>query len=60
MTFAQNPAQPSGPATGAAPNTVIRIDVNLVQVDAVVTDSRQRRVTDLQAADFELWQDGKP
>jgi len=39
---------------------VIRIDVNLVQVDAVVTDSRDRRVTDLQPTAFELLQDGKP
>jgi len=60
VAFAQNPAPQSGPATAAAPNTVIRIDVNLVQVDAVVTDSRARRVTDLGAADFELLQDGKP
>jgi VWFA-related protein len=60
IAFAQNPAPRSGPPAGAAPNTVIRIDVNLVQVDAVVTDSSRRRVTDLQAADFELWQDGKP
>ena len=60
IAFAQNPAPRSGPATGAAPDTVIRIDVNLVQVDAVVTDSRGRRVTDLQPAAFEILQDGKP
>src|ERR1039457_3531524 len=60
IAFAQNPAPRSGPATSTAPNTVIRIDVNLVQVDAVVTDSRDRRVTSLQAADFEILQDGKP
>jgi VWFA-related protein len=60
MAFAQNPAPQSGPATGAVANTVIRIDVNLVQVDAVVTDSRGRRVTDLQSAAFEILQDGKP
>jgi VWFA-related protein len=39
---------------------VIRITVNLVQVDAVVTDSRGRHVADLEARDFELLQDGKP
>ena len=39
---------------------MIRIDVNLVQVDAVVTDSRGRRVTDLQSPAFEILQDGKP
>src|ERR1700678_2933671 len=60
IAFAQNPAPQSGPATGAAPNTVIRIDVNLVQVDAVVTDSRGRRVSDLPSAAFEILQDGKP
>jgi VWFA-related protein len=58
--FAQNPAPQSGTAAGAAPNTVIRIDVNLVQVDAVVTDGRGRRVTDLPSAAFEILQDGKP
>ena len=48
--FAQNPP----------PNTVIRITVNLVQVDAVVTDSKDKPVTDLKAQDFEILQDGKP
>jgi VWFA-related protein len=60
VAFAQNPAPQPSPATGASPNTVIRIDVNLVQVDAVVTDSRGRRVTNLQSPAFEIWQDGKP
>ena len=60
FAFAQNHPPPSSPGTGAVPNTAIRIDVNLVQVDAVVTDSRNRRVTDLQPADFDLLQDGKP
>ncbi len=57
IAFAQTPQ--SGPAPGA-PNSVIRIDVNLVQVDAVVTDSKDRRVSDLQPTAFELLQDGKP
>ena len=43
-----------------APNAVIKIDVNLVQVDAVVTDARGRPVTDLKVEDFELLQDGQP
>lgn len=38
---------------------VLHIEVNLVQVDAVVTDSKGRPVTDLTAADFEIRQDGK-
>lgn len=60
IALAQTPAPQSGPPEGAVPNTVIRIDVNLVQVDAVVTDSRGRRVTDLPASAFEVLQDGKP
>jgi VWFA-related protein len=39
--------------------TVIHIDVNLVQVDAVVTDSKGHPVKNLTAADFEILQDGK-
>src|SRR5687767_5307097 len=39
---------------------VIRINVNLVQVDAVVTDSKGNPVTNLKAEDFEIFQDGKP
>src|SRR5215831_8834359 len=43
-----------------SPETTIRITVNLVQVDAVVTDSKGKQVTDLKAEDFEILQDGKP
>ena len=39
--------------------SVIRISVNLVQLDAVVTDSKGRQVTDLTPEDFEILQDGK-
>jgi VWFA-related protein len=39
---------------------VIRVDVNLVQVDAVVTDSRSKHVGNLKAEDFVVLQDGKP
>jgi VWFA-related protein len=37
----------------------MRVSVNLVEVDAVVTDGKGRQVTDLTAGDFELFQDGK-
>lgn len=43
-----------------SPQGVIRITVNLVQVDAVVTDSKGRHVTNLQPADFEILEDGRP
>jgi VWFA-related protein len=42
-----------------APAAVLRISVDLVQVDAVVVDSEDRLVTDLQAEDFSIFQDGK-
>jgi VWFA-related protein len=39
---------------------VIQINVDLVQVDAVVTDEKGNPVTDLKAEDFEVLQDGRP
>ena len=55
-----------GGALSAAPDTgketplVVRLGVDLVQIDAVVTDKKGRAVTDLVAADFEILQDGRP
>ena len=46
-------------AQQAPPGGVIRIDVNLVQVDAVVTDSTGKAVTNLTRDDFEVYQDGE-
>ena len=44
-----------------SPNdAVIRINVNLVQVDAAVTDKQGKPVTDLQPSEFEVLQDGRP
>jgi VWFA-related protein len=40
--------------------SVIRMSVDLVQIDAVVTDQQGRHITDLTAADFEVLQDGRP
>jgi VWFA-related protein len=39
---------------------VIRISVDLVQVDAVVTDAKGRHVANLTRNDFEIVEDGKP
>src|SRR5262249_31828887 len=41
-------------------DTVLRVTVNLVQVDAVVTDNKGKQVTGLNADDFQIFQDGKP
>jgi VWFA-related protein len=46
-------------ASPQAEQPLVRITVNLVQIDAVVTDSRGRHVPDLKAGDFEVFQDGK-
>lgn len=50
------PFQQEDPATQA----VVRVSVDLVQVDAVVTNSKDEPVTDLTAQDFIILQDGKP
>ncbi len=39
---------------------MLRFDVDLVQVDAVVTDAQGRHIPDLAKSDFEVLQDGKP
>jgi VWFA-related protein len=72
---AQSPAPNASPAVAASPTPtpanpdqtdvkvdeqdVIRIDTKLVQFDAVVTKG-SKQVTDLTAADFEIFEDGKP
>jgi hypothetical protein len=52
-------AQVAAP-TPKPPETVIKVSVKLVQVDATVTDEKGHSVRDLQAQDFEILQDGKP
>ena len=47
-------------AAGQVESPIIRVTVNLVQVDAVVTDSKGRQVTDLKPEDFEIVEDGRP
>jgi VWFA-related protein len=42
------------------PEPTLRITVNLIQVDAVVTDGHGRHVPDLKKEDFQILQDGKP
>jgi VWFA-related protein len=61
IAMAQTPAPtPQTPAQTQPPEEVIRINVNLVQVDALVTDAQGNLVEDLKAGDFEIRQDGKP
>lgn len=55
----QRPAQPAAPAQDAPPVT-FRVEVNYVEVDALITDAQGNLITDLTANDFELLEDGKP
>jgi hypothetical protein len=53
--------QQQSPPPAPDPNRqVFRLGLELVQVDAVVTDARGRHVTDLTIEDFEVRQDGRP
>ena len=60
LTLAAAAAQTSASGPPADPGLVLRFDVNLVQVDVVVTDSKGGRAPGLGAEDFEVLQDGKP
>jgi VWFA-related protein len=63
--FAQQPGTlpPPPPAPQQTPKPedvdVVRITTNLVQVDAVVTDSKGKLVTDLKPEEIEIFEDGR-
>ncbi len=52
--YAQSPAQVP------AEKPLVRVTVELVQVDAVVTDSAGNHVTDLKPEEFDIRENGKP
>jgi VWFA-related protein len=52
--------QAADPGGNAATDPLIRVNVDLRQVDLIVTDKKGNHVTDLQPTDFELLEDGKP
>ena len=56
----QTPPPPQSEAGTSPEDEVVRITMNLVQLDAVVTDREGRQVSDLRAEDFEVFQDGRP
>src|SRR5271155_5815394 len=51
-------AQQSKPEA-ADPNNVIRVETNVVLVDAVVTDKKGNYIRDLKQKDFRVWEDNK-
>jgi VWFA-related protein len=56
---AAEPEPTPTPVARRAP-LVVRVSTELVQVDAVVTDAQGLHVTDLEASDFVLLEDGHP
>lgn len=56
---AQPPARPQDPAAGPPP-PVYRSGTSLVEVDAIVRDSRGRFVADLAREEFEIYENGVP
>lgn len=57
----QPPPQPApAPPRQDQPPITFKVEVNYVEVDALVTDERGNFVRDLTAADFEVLEDGKP
>lgn len=52
--------QAPSPSPTDTPPPTFRVEVNYVEVDAVVTDSQGNAVTDLTLDDFEVREDGRP
>ena len=55
----QQAAPTTAPAPQQAPAGVIKVQSNIVLVDAVVTDKKGNYVRDLEAKDFHVYEDGK-
>src|ERR1700733_3456048 len=55
---AQQTTPPAAPLP-ADPNNVLRVETNVVLVDAVVTDKKGNYVRDLKQKDFKVWEDNK-
>ena len=56
---AQQTATPKPSPTPPDESEVVKVTTNLIQVDAIVTDSKGRQVTDLKPEDFEIYQNGQ-
>ena len=56
----QSPPTPQSPQTPGPPAVTFQVEVNFVDVDAVVTDEQGNFISNLKKEDFELFEDGKP
>jgi VWFA-related protein len=52
--------QPASGQSEAPPPVTFRVEVNYVEIDAVVTDAQGRVVSNLTQDDFDLLEDGRP
>ena len=65
VTLAQSQVPPQAPVKSQPESTekesegVFRVNTQLVQIDAVVTDKKNAHIEDLKEADFEIFVDGK-
>ena len=57
QAFSQTPS--ASPEVIVDDNEVVKINTNLIQVDAIVTDKKGKVISDLKPADFELTENGK-
>ena len=53
-------APPAADAQAGQPPLTFRVEANLVEVDAFVSDATGKPITDLRAGDFQVLEDGKP
>jgi len=55
----QQPAPQTPPPSADQPAVTFRVEVNYVEVDAVVTDAQGMPIANLTKNDFEIYEDGK-
>lgn len=57
---AQQPTQPAAQPGAQGPAVTFKVEINYVEVDAVVTDGQGNFAKDLKKEDFQVFEDGKP
>lgn len=59
LVLSQQPAPTPEQKNETSDDDIVRVDVNLIQVEAIVKDKRGKIVTDLQTGDFEIEENGR-
>jgi VWFA-related protein len=58
-TAGQGQPAPTSPATQSQPPVTFKVEINYVEIDAIVTDAQGNFVRDLKKEDFQVTEDGK-